>query len=706
MDKPKNNKTQAWKYYEAGRSYNQRLTPNQYDVVNTNIEFYTGNQWVHLPQSPAMSRLPKPVFNIVKRIVNLQVAAMNATATTITFDSLAYYDGKNEKDPSSNAAEMANAEVQNLLEKFKIDYRVREAAFDGAITGDYCAHFYWDADATPFGGAFSQHKGEIEMELVDGINVMFGNPNDRRVQKQPYVLLVGRDTVQHLKWMKERWSKWNKKSQPKDEEYDDVKPDSEWEWQAGEGGQKELEQGEDSMDKALYVLLYTKVDHEEKVIDPETGEPKQELELDDDLNPIPETDDEGRPILNVDGTPAYKTKDATHIVSTIYATMATRDTVIYENVDTGLSLYPIAWGNWEHQKNQYHGRALVTGIVPNQIYINSMFAMVMRHLQSLGFPKIVYNQDLIGTWSNEVGQAIGVRNLAPGQNIGDVASAVQVADMSNQIVQSIDTAMEYTRECLGVTDVQLGNVHPDNTSALMVLQSNADVPLENPRANMYEWVEDIGAILLDMMGTYYGKRPIMKNREIREAVYGEDGQPRRDPTTGQVMSQVVTRRVMEEFDFRQLKKIWFNIRVDVGATTTFSEIAMTQTLDNLRRDGMLGIIDYLERIPDKLIPKKQELIDKLNAQVAAQGVDQQLIDQNPGLAGAMLGGENEVSQQSAAMAAQQADGTEAMYTTPGSGGGAIDAAKTIQGMPQNIQDKWSQLPRVAQNALLQAQGSG
>lgn len=32
------------------------------------------------------------------------------------------------------------------------------------------------------------------------------------------------------------------------------------------------------------------------------------------------------------------------------------------------------------------------------------------------------------------------------------------------------------------------------------------------------------------------------------------------------------------------------------------------------------------------------------------------------------------------------------------------AAKTIQGMPQNIQDKWGQIPKVAQNALLVAQG--
>lgn len=703
MDRPKNDRPQAWKYYEAGRAYNNSLTPNQYDVVNTNTEFFAGNQWVHLPQTQAMSRLPKPVFNIIKRIVSLQVAGMNATATTINFDSLSYYDAKNDQDPASNACEMANAEVENLLEKFKIDYRIREASFDGAITGDYCAHFFWDADARPYGGAFGQHKGEIDMELVDGINVMFGNPNDRRVQKQPYVLLIGRDTVQQLTWEKERWSKRDKKSQPKEEASTEISPDRETLWQVGEGGEKELRSTDASNEKALYVLLYTKVEHEEKIKDPETGEVKMEPVLDADGKPIIEKDDDGKELL-LNGQPVYKMKEATEIVSTVYATKATRETVIYENIDTGLSLYPVAWGNWEHQKNQYHGRALVTGIVPNQIYINSMFAMVMRHLQLLGFPKIVYNADLIGNWSNEVGQAIGVRNLAPGQAIGDVASAVDVADMSNQIVQTIDTAMSYTRECLGVTDVQLGNVNPDNTSALMVLQSNSDVPMENPRANMYEWVEDIGAILLDMMGTYYGTRPIVKNREMKEPVLDEAGMPRIDQMTGQIMTETVTRRVVEEFDFRQLKHLWFNIRVDVGATTTFSEIAMTQTLDNLRRDGMLGIIDYLERIPDKLIPKKQELIDKLNAQAAQIGVDQQMVEQNPGLAGAMLGGENEVSQQEQVMAAQAADGTEAMYTTTNSGGGAIDAAKTIQGMPQNIQDKWSQIPKVAQNALLVAQG--
>ena len=58
--KDENNITTAWKYYELGRTYNNSLSPSQYTVVNTNIEFFTGNQWRNLPQTRAMAALPKP----------------------------------------------------------------------------------------------------------------------------------------------------------------------------------------------------------------------------------------------------------------------------------------------------------------------------------------------------------------------------------------------------------------------------------------------------------------------------------------------------------------------------------------------------------------------------------------------------------------------------------------------------------------------
>ena len=596
---PENNSPRAWKLFEEGRRYNASLTPNQYDLVETNTEFFIGNQWLHLPDTPAMRGLPKPTFNILKRIASLFIASLTSSGVTLRYEPLAYYSA-GETDLHREPDQFANAAVANLMEKLKMDYRIREALFDGAQTGDYCAHFYFDPDLRPYGGAFGHHRGEICMELVDGINVMFGNPNDPRVQSQPYVLIVGRDTVEHLRFEAERFRKRSpgKKPDPWDQA---IEADSEYGLIAGSGGKRELS-ADDDTGKALYVLLYTKHTREEDELD-EAGNPLYQ----------PVLDENGLPVLDKDGNPKHK--KVKKLVTTVCATKATRTGVIYEDVDTGLSLYPIAWGNWERQKNQYHGRALVTGLIPNQIFINSMFATAMRHMQLMAFPKTVYNADLIAQWSNEVGQAIAIHGLQPGQSVGQVAANIQPAEMSSQIFALIDRAMSYTKECLGATDAQMGNVRPDNTSALMVLQTNSEVPLENIRAGLYEWLEDIGTILPDMMGTYYGKRPIVVEQEVEELIPDGMGIPRIDPDSGRMMTRRVKRKVLKQFDFRQLKHLPLNLRIDVGATTYFSEIAMTQTLDNLRKDGTLDVIEYLERIPDKLIPRKQELLDQIRRRV-------------------------------------------------------------------------------------------
>lgn len=570
-----NTMTRAWELYELGRAYNNQLEPNQYSLVNTNIEFYQGNQWLHMPDTPAMRRLPKPVFNIIKRVTSLFVASLTSSGATIQFEPLT-------ATPSADTdAQRATAEVANLLEKFKMEYRIREALFDGAQTGDYCAHFYFDPEARPYGGALPGVKGEIQMELVDGINVMFGNPADDQVERQPYILLLGRDTVENLRAEAAQWGG----------DAGGILPDTYLDDMAGEGGRIDL-----AGDKALYVYLYTRG---------ESG--------------------------------------------TIRVTKSTKTAVIYEDVDTGLTRYPIAWGNWEKQKNQYHGRALVTGIIPNQIFINTMFAMVMRHLQLMGFPKTVYNADLVGRWSNEIGQAIGVRGLQPGQPISQVAYNLQPADMSAQILTVIDRAVSYTKDCLGATDAQMGNVRPDNTSALMVLQSSAEVPLENTRAGLYEWLEDVGAILLDMMATYYGLRPLVRTRRVPDGLGGEREEP-----------------VVELCDFTRFRDLWFKLRVDVGASSYFSEIAMTQTLDNLRQNGTLDVIQYLERVPDKLIPRKAELIQELRQAQQTMAASQQT---------------------SAAKAAPIV-------------GGSLSADKVLAQQPASIQAAYESLPAVAQRALV------
>jgi hypothetical protein len=517
--------TKDWELYEAGVRYNNRLEPNYYDTVTANQEFFSGNQWRNLQ----VEKLPQPVFNIIKRIITFQVASLTSSKTKLHFEPLTHSEmPEGELDP----ADIANAQVQNLLEKFKMDFKIKDALFDAAITGDACGHFYFDMSKKPFGKAFSDIKGEICMELVDGPNVHFGNANNSNVEGQPYIIISGRDMVANLKEEAKRHAKY--KGDP-----EGINSDLNYEEQTADAGKIEVEEIDiegDSSGKALYIIVYRKGKN-----------------------------------------------------GTITASKSVENAYIYKDVDTGLSRYPIAWLNWEKQKNQYHGRAMCTGMLPNQIFINRMFAMVMYHLMMTAFPKGVYNADMIAEWTNEIGTAIPVYGMGAEQNIKNIAGYLEPSNMSTQITQAIELAMEYTKETLGVSDAALGQIDPKNTSAIIAVQKSSAIPLENPKANLYEWIEDIGHILFDMMGTYYGNRPVIMDIE---------GQKQR-----------------VDFDFSQFNDQWFNISADVGESSYWSEIAAMQTMDNLLTQQRIEFIDYLERIPDELIPRKAELISKIKEQM-------------------------------------------------------------------------------------------
>ena len=196
--------------------------------------------------------------------------------------------------------------------------------------------------------------------------------------------------------------------------------------------------------------------------------------------------------------------------------------------------------------------------------------------------------DRIEGWTNEIGAQIPVTNLQ-GDSIRNIAGYLEPATMSNQIMQAIELAMQYTKETLGVGDASLGNVTMNNATAIIAIQKSAAVPLENVKAAFYEFVEDTGRILIDMMATYYGIRPVVVTGQLNE-------------------------RVVEPFDFGKLKGMWLHIKTDVGNSSYFSEVASVQTLDNLLNNGMIEFVEYLKRIPDEIIPNKQELITSIEQQ--------------------------------------------------------------------------------------------
>ena len=490
-------------------------------MIDTNIAFANGDQW----RNVSGKGLPKPVFNIIKRIKQFKIASLKSNNITLSFQPMEYRETNQDEQMRANIhySDLANAEVKNILEKVNFDSKSRQMLSDAYDSGDFCIHWFFNMDKQPYKQKYPQIVGEIDAEILDGQNVMFGNPNICDVERQPYIIIVGRDLVKNLQ-----------KEYIANHENDKdgaslITDDAETNYQAGDNGKIELEA--DDFGKALFIIKYFKKDGK------------------------------------------------------VFANKSVQNMYIYQNKNTGYVYYPLAFKNWESVKGSYHGRAETTGIIPNQIAINKMFAMVIYHLMLTAFPTAVYNADKVENWSNEIGAAIPLTNLQVGESIRNVAGYLEPASMSGQIMNAIELAMQYTKECLGISDASLGNVNPDNTSAIIAVQKANVVPLENVRANLYEFVEDCGRIILDMMATNYGVRPVVVT----------DGQ----------------NRSIESFDFTKLKGLWLNIKADVGTASYFSEISSMQTLDNLLNAGRIEFIDYLKRIPDEIIPQKQELIQSL-----------------------------------------------------------------------------------------------
>jgi len=520
-----------WEKYTKGKNYNNKLKPNYYDTVDANLEFFAGNQWPNLEISDA----PKPVMNLIKRVITFFVSSMMSSKTTVRLEPLIYSEQTETQDPEmsehKHASNIASSEIGNLFDKFGMDNRFRDMLFKTANMGDVAVHMWWDKTKKPYGGTLGKDiRGEIDFELVNGTNVYLGNANNPVISTtiQPYVLLSGRETVKKLKAEAKLW---------KSKQADDIETDTSYNVdQATDMGKIEIEG--DNYGKATYILVYT-----------------------------------------------YNTE-----TETIWVSKCTEDIYMYKDIDTGLSYYPVAWNVWEKQENQYHGRAITTGLLDNQIFINKMFAFIMYWTMNNAFPKVIYDADKISGWDNRISAAIGLKNMNPGDSIHNAAGYMQPAQMSGIIVTFLELVISTTKEMLGLTDAWSGNSSPDNAKAIAITVQQSSVPLENPKANFYECVEDIGKIMVDMMGTYYGTRKIViKNK-------GESK--------------------LEEYDFNQLKDIWLNVKCHVGASSYYSEIAQVQMLDNLlaMKDPLFQMIDYLEALPDNY--KNEDLIDKLKTKIA------------------------------------------------------------------------------------------
>ena len=522
--------TDEWKAYQSGIDFKNKI--NLYPDVDKHWRFYNRDQW----SGVQAGNLPTPVLPLISRIIDHKVNTVMGDEVKINYSIDGIDDDDNSPDTEGmrELAKVLSAYAVTLREELHEDSKKEQILLDAAVTGDGIEYFQWDSSVNAGNGVM----GQISSEVVDNVNYFPSNPNSTDVQSQTKIQIAFRRMVDDLK----REAKAN--GIPKDE-IDKICSDEETENQAGDMSKKEL----DKSNKAICLLTMWKEEY---------------------------------PVGHVRAGEKHVVFNKT----TRYAR------ITKENTDTKRSLYPVAVMNWSLQKNCCHGVSEVKGLIPNQIAVNKLLAMIIMAVMHISIPKMVYDSSRVAPPSNMIGGAIGVA----GGNIKDAVGYITPGQLSQDIYKVVEMIITLTKEMVGATDAAMGELNMDNTSALVVLQKASAIPLKSIMRRSMKFEEDKGNIYMDFFINNYNVD--------RKLTYNDQGKTK-------------------TFDFNgsQYRDLQWKVKIDVGASTLWSEITTLQTLDNLLMNQQITFAQYLERMPNGVIPMR----DKLLQEISMEDIDNEVM---------------------------------------------------------------------------------
>lgn len=526
--------------YAVGDSYKQSLGKRGItEQAKINERFFVGDQW---HGAKCGSNRPLVRRNIIKRIGEFKMSAVTAAPLAVNYSA----DGissvglteeieefknslKNGQAPKGQAeAAEITAVMQAVSEYFRVTAeRVRldmlkEAAVRNCyISGTGLLYTYWDSRIKT--GLYADAEktvpitGDINCEVLDIENVVFGEPNSDDIQAQPYIIISRRRQIGDV--IREAI-----RSGVQKEHTEEIKPDnSPYLRNLGEMGETEPA---NSRRVTTLTKLYK--------------------------------------LWNEDGTD-FK----------LMCTEVCENAVIRPPFDIGIKHYPLAKMSWQRRRSCIYGESEITYLIPNQIAINRCLSSAVWGILSTGMPITLVNGDTVTVpITNEPGQVIKV--YGSNEDVAGAIKHVQPPVFQSQYFSSINEMAASTMSDSGANDAALGNIRPDNASAIIQMREAAMQPLQLYQSRFYDFIEQLARIWVDFWINLYGKRLLR--------TVGSDG-----------VNYI-------PFDGERYKNLVITARIDVGASTLWSEAVVISTLDNLLERQLITFEQYLDRLPGGLVP--------------------------------------------------------------------------------------------------------
>ncbi len=536
---------QVFAEYERGIRFKNRLgTRGMYEQDRVNERFYVGDQW---HGANCGGERPLVRYNVIKRIGEYKQAVVGAAPIAVNYSADGVPDTQQIRGQvaearrrleSGDAAEGVLAAMdgetgtqlvmsalsdyfRTTAERVDLD-GLRDRALQNAYTtGTGILYTYWD-ERIPTGQVAADGRtpirGDIACEVLDVEQVYFGDPTVETVQEQPYILVAQRRRVEELRRLARRFG-------ANREQLAAIRPDR-------ERADAALADGEPD-DKATVLTRFWKA-------------------------------------WSADGS-RYE----------VMAEQVCRGVTVRPAWGLGVRLYPLAAFRWESRRGCAYGESEIPYLIPNQIAINRVMTAGVWATMVMGMPIMVVNGDVVTQpITNDPGQVLLV--FGSGEDVERAVRYVTPPSIDATFGASVTALIDNTLAQAGVNSAMLGDVQPDNTSAIIAVREAALMPLNMVQNRFYRFIEEVARQWAEFWVCHYGCRALKVD-------------------TGDGVWYL-------PFDGAQMADRLIRARVDVGAASAFGEAQSIETLGNLFDRGVIDAAQYLARLPKGTVPNLDGLI--------------------------------------------------------------------------------------------------
>ena len=293
---------------------------------------------------------------------------------------------------------------------------------------------------------------------------------------------------------------------------------------------------------------------------------------------------------------------------TVHYSIATRWVTIREDIDLGISLYPIAHFVWEEKEGSARGEGEVRYLIPNQIEVNKTEMRRVLTVKMQAYPQKVVDVSKVSNPKalDKVGITIRT-NGQPVEDVHKIVGTIPPAQMSPDVVKLQEDLIQVTRDLAGAGDTATGQVNPESASgrAILAVQQASQAPMTEQKESYKNFIEDVAKIWLEYL-IAYSEGGINMEEEVH------------DPVTGEETIQVVN------VPQTALEQLQATVKIDVTPKSVYDKFAQEQSLENFLTQGFFNaqrmgeLKAYVKALDDDSVAPKQKLLDVIEEMEAQQ----------------------------------------------------------------------------------------